>query len=65
MATLGGAEALDRARDYGSLAPGRSSILLNVDDPALSSAQDGEQLLDLLTRLGRPARLRWIGDDDL
>jgi cytosine/adenosine deaminase-related metal-dependent hydrolase len=65
MATLGGAEALDRARDYGSLAPGRSSILLNVDDPALSAAWDGEQLLDLLTRLGRPARLRWIGDDDL
>ncbi len=64
MATLGGAAALGCDHDYGSLAPGRKAILLNIKDPVLDNAKDAEQLLDILTRGGRPAMLRWIGHDD-
>lgn len=60
MATLGGAKALGREGDFGTLAPGRKSILLNVDSPALQGVDNGEQLLDTLTGGGRPDRICWI-----
>ncbi len=60
MATLGGAKAMGREQDFGTLAHGRKSILLNVDSPALQAAGNGEQLLATLTGGGRPDTIRWI-----
>jgi len=60
MATLGGAAAMGREQDFGSLAPGRKAIFLNVDSPALQGVRNAEQLLDTLTGRGRPDRIRWI-----
>jgi cytosine/adenosine deaminase-related metal-dependent hydrolase len=61
MATLGGAQALGRARDFGTLSPGKMARLLNVRSPALQGAEDAEQLLDILTSGGQPEKLRWMG----
>jgi len=63
MVTLGGAQALGREQDFGSLAPGRKAAFLNVDSPALQGAKDAEQLLDMLTGGGRPEILRWVNDN--
>jgi len=60
MATLGGAQALGREQDFGTLAPGRMAGLLNVNSPALHGAQDVEQLLDILTGGGQPEKLCWM-----
>lgn len=60
MATLGGAKAMGREEDFGTLAPGRKAILLNVDSPALQGVGNGEHLLDTLTGGGRPDTIRWI-----
>jgi len=64
MATLGGAQALGREQDFGSLAPGRKARLLHVDSPPLQGALDGEQLLDILTSGGRPERVCWVDDNN-
>lgn len=60
MATLGGAQALGRDQDFGSLAPGRKARLLHVDGPALQGARDAGQILEILTGDGRPDRLQWV-----
>ncbi len=60
MATLGGATALGREQDFGTLAPGRKAIFLNVDSPILQGVRNAEQLLDTLTGGGHPDRIRWI-----
>lgn len=65
MATIGGAQALGREQDFGSLAPGRKAALLNVDSLALQGAKDAEQLLDILTGGGRPEILRWVNDNGI
>jgi len=60
MATLGGAAAMGCEQDFGTLAPGRKAIFLNVDSPALQGVRNAEQLLDTLTGGGRPDRIRRI-----
>lgn len=60
MATLGGAEAMGYEEEFGALAPGRKSILLNVDSPVLQGVGNGDQLLDTLTGGGRPEKICWI-----
>jgi len=62
MATLGGAQALGREQDLGTLSPGRQARFLNVHSSALQGAQNAAQLLDALTGVGRPAGIRWIGE---
>jgi len=63
MATLGGAQALGRQQDFGTLAPGRKARLLNVNSPALQMARDAEQLVDILTGGGQPEELCWMSED--
>lgn len=60
MATLGGAAALGREQDFGTLAPGRKAIFLNVDSQLLQDVQNEKQLLDALTGGGSPSTIRWI-----
>ena len=60
MATLGGAVALGREQDFGTLALGRKAIFLNVDSQLLQSVRNEEQLLDALTGGGCPSTIRWI-----
>ncbi len=64
MATLGGAQAIGRDHDFGTLAPGRKAMLLNVDSLALQAVEDGGQLLDILTRSGRPESIGWLGETE-
>lgn len=61
MATLGGAQALGREQEYGSLAPGRKGVFLQVQSPLLSQTSDEAALLDALTAGGRPEAVRLVG----
>ncbi len=54
MATLGGAKAMHRDNDYGSLAKGQSANFIAVQDAMLVNVQNESQLLDKLTTMGRP-----------
>jgi aminodeoxyfutalosine deaminase len=63
MATMGGAAALGREQDFGTLAPGRKAIFLNVDSLLLQDVRNEEQLLDVLTGGGCPSTMRWIVED--
>ncbi|MEK6201703.1 MAG: amidohydrolase family protein [Desulfobulbaceae bacterium] len=60
MATLGGALAMGREQEFGTLSPGRKATFLNVHSPSLQRVQNAEQLLDTLTGGGCPERVRWI-----
>ncbi len=60
MATLGGARALHRAEDFGSLAPGRRMQFLHVSSPALSRCITMNQVLEELVTGGRPPEISWI-----
>lgn len=60
MATLGGARAMQREKDYGSLEAGRTSQLLHVEDRRYEGAENGAQLLELLTSCGRPHSISWL-----
>ncbi len=57
MATLGGAQAIYRDEDYGTLASGRKSCIIHVQDACYENSGSPEQLLDMLTSLGRPDSL--------
>jgi len=61
MATLGGATALDCERSFGCLAPGRKAVFLRVEPEQKSCVDIEQDLVDLLTRGGRPRNLEWIG----
>lgn len=54
IATLGGALAMHYEESYGSLAPGRKSCILHIQDSCYEELGSPEQLLDQLTSHGRP-----------
>jgi aminodeoxyfutalosine deaminase len=60
MATVGGARALQRQADYGSLAPGLSSLMLEVDSVALQACSNVEAVYRQLVNGGRPELLRLV-----
>ncbi len=60
MATLGGARAMHKDSDYGSLEEGRTAHFLQVQGRQYTEANSAEQLLDLLTSSGRPESIVWL-----
>ncbi len=62
MATTGGAEALHRDEDYGSLAPGKNAKILHVSSPVLTRLRESEQLIEELVNGGRPVDISWVAD---
>ncbi|MDK9707859.1 MAG: amidohydrolase family protein [Desulforhopalus sp.] len=63
MATLGGAYALHRDNDYGSLTPGRCAKILHVSSIALQGCRDMRQIMEILVTDGRPSKISWITAD--
>jgi aminodeoxyfutalosine deaminase len=61
MATLGGAAALQCEDDFGSLSPRRRAIFLELYSEEFDQIASGKELLDILTRKGRPQSVSWIG----
>ena len=59
MATLGGAKALHRGGDYGSLMAGRKAQILCVASPALRRCRDSGSLVQELVMGGRPEEISW------
>ena len=59
MATLGGAEALHRSNDYGSLVEGKKAQMLEIhfENPDSLTA---DEIVDRLTSGGQPEKLNWI-----
>jgi aminodeoxyfutalosine deaminase len=60
MATMGGASALHYDGDFGSLAPGRRAVFLEVDGEGFSRLDSEENLFDILIKGGRPQVVSWI-----
>ncbi len=63
MATLGGAKAMHRDSDYGSLAQGKKTRILHVQGFPYDEVSSANQLLDLLTSCGRPDSITWLNRD--
>lgn len=59
MATLGGAEALQRSDDYGTLAPGKKALILEIKYHDLETLSEKE-IVDRLTGQGPPEKMNWI-----
>lgn len=59
MATLGGAKALHRGGDYGSLMPGRKAQILWVASPALRRCRNSGPLIEKLVEGGKPEEISW------
>ena len=57
MATLGGAKAMHRELDYGSLENGRSANFLIIQDKNLKYVNSERELLSALTFMGRPSSI--------
>jgi len=57
MATLGGARAMQRESDYGSLQNGRSANFLMIQDKNLNYVQSEQELLSALILMGRPGSI--------
>lgn len=60
MATLGGAQALHRTEDYGSLTTGKKSQILHVSSPALTRCNTISQVIEELVTGGKPSKITWI-----
>ncbi len=63
MATLGGAKALQREADYGSLTPGRRSLILEVDSVELKDCRNVEAVHVELVNGGRAELIRVVGGE--
>ncbi len=61
MATLGGALALGRGKEYGSLAPGRMAAMIAVESPELARCQSAEAVCAALVNGGQPPLVWRIG----
>lgn len=62
MATLGGAKALHRGGDYGSLMPGRKAQILRVASPALRRCRNSGEVIEELVMGGKPEEISWAVD---
>ncbi len=60
MATLGGARALHRDHEYGSLARGKIARFIHVQSEHYEGLSSGDELLNKLTSSGQPATVEWI-----
>ncbi len=60
MATLGGARALHRDKDFGTLEPNKKARFLNIDLRDLQKIENGEELLENLVSSGSPQHITWI-----
>jgi cytosine/adenosine deaminase-related metal-dependent hydrolase len=60
MATLGGAQALHRVADYGSLTPGKRSEILHVSSPALTRCNDVHQVVHEIVTGRKTAERSWV-----
>ncbi len=60
MATLGGAAALHRTDDYGTLEPGKKSIFLEIQIDRVEKLKEID-ILKILTHDGRPNSINWVG----
>lgn len=64
IATLGGARAMHRSQDYGSLEQGRKPQVLHVQGTQYESVGNADRLLDRLTSCGRPESITWLRPDN-
>ncbi|MEA3467468.1 MAG: amidohydrolase family protein [Thermodesulfobacteriota bacterium] len=60
MATLGGAKAMHRDNDFGSLEQGRKASILHVQGLPYKELSSADQLFDRLTSCGRPDSITWL-----
>jgi cytosine/adenosine deaminase-related metal-dependent hydrolase len=60
MATLGGARALRREADFGSLTVGKKAEFLHVSSTHLLGCTDEQQLVKELVSGGKPAEITWV-----
>ena len=60
MATHGGAKAMGKNSDYGSLEKGCKGHFLQLQGKQYIEAENADQLLDLLTSSGRPESIVWL-----
>ncbi len=60
MATLGGALAMHRDSDFGSLEKGRRSTILHLRSPQYEKAENAQQLVELVISGGRPDSIDWL-----
>jgi len=60
MATLGGATALGRDADYGSLEIGKTARFLHVQSDEFLKSQNAEQLFESLVSSGRPDVIQYL-----
>ncbi|MCF8057058.1 MAG: amidohydrolase family protein [Desulfocapsa sp.] len=63
MATLGGAKAMQRYTDYGSLEEGKVASILHVQGKQYGEFEDGNQLVDTLTSSGHPESITWLSNE--
>lgn len=54
MATIGGAEALGQAENYGSLQAGKKAALIHVSSEKLMACKDSKELSEVLVSEGKP-----------
>ncbi len=60
MATLGGAKAMQKSSDYGSLEEGCKARILQIQGRPYQNVDNADQLLDVLTSSGHPESIIWL-----
>lgn len=65
MASLGGARALGRDGDLGSVSVGKMANLLSVSSDELQGCKSDTELLDTLVAGNRPEKINWLSVEQL
>jgi aminodeoxyfutalosine deaminase len=60
MATLGGAKALEKDGDYGTLKVGKKAHFIHVSSIALRGCCDREEIIKVLVSHGKPENIEWV-----